>query len=48
MKFKFSQFPNALPSPLRGSFFQSRSLAVVNQALNVLTTRYYRPLRGPG
>jgi carboxyl-terminal processing protease len=29
---------------LRRSFFESRSLVLVNQALNVLTTRYYRPL----
>ena len=36
--------PSALPSPLRGGFFQNRSLALVNQALNILTTRYYRPL----
>jgi len=36
--------PNDLPSRLRRSFFESRSLVLVNQALNVLTTRYYRPL----
>jgi carboxyl-terminal processing protease len=36
--------PNDLPSSLRGSFLESRSLVLVNQALNVLTTRYYRPL----
>jgi carboxyl-terminal processing protease len=36
--------PNDLPSPLRGSFFESRSLVLVNQAMNILTTRYYRPL----
>ena len=36
--------PSDLPSPLRTSFFESRSLVLVNQALNVLTTRYYRPL----
>ncbi len=37
--------PSDLPSPLRGSFLESRSLVLVNQALNVLTTRYYRPLK---
>ncbi|MBV9944797.1 MAG: S41 family peptidase [Solirubrobacterales bacterium] len=36
--------PSDLPALLRGSFFQSRSLVLVNQALNILTTRYYRPL----
>lgn len=36
--------PEKLPSPLRGAFFESRGIAVVNQALNILTTRYYRPL----
>ncbi|MBV9604747.1 MAG: S41 family peptidase [Solirubrobacterales bacterium] len=36
--------PGDLPSPLRGGFFENRSLALVNQALNILTTRYYRPL----
>lgn len=36
--------PSALPSLLRGGFFESRSLVLVNQALNILTTRYYRPL----
>jgi len=36
--------PNALPSPMRGSFFQDRNLALVNQALNILDTRYYREL----
>jgi carboxyl-terminal processing protease len=40
--------PSALPSPLRGSFFQDRSLVLVNQALDVLTTRYYRPLARSG
>jgi carboxyl-terminal processing protease len=51
--------PGDLPSPLRGSFFESRSLVgssslvrspslvLVNQALNVLTTRYYRRLDRP-
>jgi carboxyl-terminal processing protease len=37
--------PSSLPSPLRGGFFESRRLVLVNQALNVLTTRYYRRLR---
>jgi carboxyl-terminal processing protease len=36
--------PGDLPSPLSGSFFESRNLVLVNQALNVLTTRYYRRL----
>jgi carboxyl-terminal processing protease len=36
--------PSNLPSALRGGFFESRSLMLVNQALNILTTRYYRPL----
>jgi carboxyl-terminal processing protease len=36
--------PNDLPSPLRAAFFESRGLPLVNQALNILTTRYYRPL----
>lgn len=36
--------PSDLPSQLRGGLFESRSLALVNQALNILTTRYYRPL----
>jgi carboxyl-terminal processing protease len=36
--------PATLPAPLRGTFFQARSLAVVNQAMNILTTRYYRQL----
>jgi carboxyl-terminal processing protease len=36
--------PNTLPSPMRGSFFQNRDLALVNQALNILTNRYYREL----
>ncbi|MBV9195182.1 MAG: S41 family peptidase [Solirubrobacterales bacterium] len=36
--------PSDLPSPLRGRLFENRSLLVVNQALNVLTTRYVRPL----
>jgi carboxyl-terminal processing protease len=36
--------PSDLPSALRGGFFESRSLVLVNQALNILTTRYYRPL----
>ena len=40
--------PSDLPSPLRGSFLESRNLVLVNQALNVLTTRYYRPLNRSG
>jgi carboxyl-terminal processing protease len=38
--------PSDLPSPLRASFFesQSRNLVLVNQALNVLASRYYRPV----
>jgi carboxyl-terminal processing protease len=36
--------PSDLPSPLRGRFFENRSLVLVNQALNILTTRYYRRL----
>ncbi|MBV9802346.1 MAG: PDZ domain-containing protein, partial [Solirubrobacterales bacterium] len=36
--------PSALPSALRGSFFETRGLVLVNQAMNILTTRYYRPL----
>jgi carboxyl-terminal processing protease len=36
--------PSDLPSPLRQSFLESRSLVLLNQALNVLTTRYYRQL----
>jgi carboxyl-terminal processing protease len=40
--------PSDLPSPLRGGFFESRSLVLVNQALNILTTRYYRPLSRTG
>jgi carboxyl-terminal processing protease len=37
--------PSSLPSPLRGSFFESRrNQTVTEQALNILTTRYYRPL----
>ncbi|MBV8989571.1 MAG: S41 family peptidase [Solirubrobacterales bacterium] len=36
--------PTDLPSPLRGGLFESRGLVLVNQALNILTTRYYRPL----
>lgn len=38
--------PNNLPTPIRKSFLVSRNVALVNQALNVLTTRYYRPLDG--
>jgi len=37
--------PSDLPSPLRGSLFESRrNQTVTEQALNILTTRYYRPL----
>lgn len=36
--------PSDLPSPLRRGIFVSRSLVVADQALNILTTRYYRPL----
>jgi carboxyl-terminal processing protease len=36
--------PNNLPSAMRGTFFQDRDLALVNQALNILSTRYYREL----
>jgi carboxyl-terminal processing protease len=37
--------PSDLPSPLRGGLFESRaSQPVTEQALNILTTRYYRPL----
>lgn len=40
--------PSDLPSPLRTSFLESRNLVLVNQALNILTTRYYRPLNRSG
>jgi carboxyl-terminal processing protease len=40
--------PGDLPAPLRTSFFETRSLVLVNQALNILTTRYYRPLNRSG
>jgi carboxyl-terminal processing protease len=37
--------PSALPAPLRGSMFESRRPQIVTQqALNILTTRYFRPL----
>jgi carboxyl-terminal processing protease len=37
--------PGDLPSPLRGRLFESRrSETVTEQALNILTTRYYRPV----
>jgi carboxyl-terminal processing protease len=36
--------PGSLPPLLRGSFFESRRDTVTEQALNILTTRYYRPL----
>ena len=40
--------PSNLPSALRGTIFESRSLVLVNQALNILTTRYYRSLNRSG
>jgi len=37
--------PSDLPSPLRGGLFEShRNQPVTEQALNILTSRYYRPL----
>jgi carboxyl-terminal processing protease len=36
--------PSSLPPLLRGNFFESRRETVTEQALNILTTRYYRPL----
>jgi carboxyl-terminal processing protease len=37
--------PSDLPSPMRGALFEShRSEPVTEQALRILTTRYYRPL----
>jgi carboxyl-terminal processing protease len=36
--------PSSMPPLLRGSFLESRSQPVTEQALNILTTRYYRPL----
>jgi hypothetical protein len=37
--------PSNLPSPLRGSVFESRRTeTVTEQALNILMSRYYRPL----
>jgi carboxyl-terminal processing protease len=37
--------PSSLPSPLRGAFFESRGTQpVTEQALGILTSRYYRPL----
>jgi carboxyl-terminal processing protease len=36
--------PSYLPSPLRGAFFQSHREQVTDQALDILTTRYFRPL----
>ena len=36
--------PTSLPPLLRGSFFESRRETVTEQALNILTTRYYRQL----
>ena len=37
--------PGDLPSPLRGGFFEGRdNQTVTEQALNILTTRYYRPV----
>ena len=41
--------PRDLPSLLRGSLLESRrNEAVTEQALNILTTRYYRPLERSG
>jgi hypothetical protein len=37
--------PSWLPGPLRGGFFESRSSVLVDQAVNVVSTRYYRPLK---
>ena len=36
--------PSSLPPLLRSGFFESRRETVTEQALNILTTRYYRPL----
>jgi carboxyl-terminal processing protease len=36
--------PSSLPSLLRGGLFESRNQPVTEQALNILTTRYYRPV----
>jgi carboxyl-terminal processing protease len=36
--------PSALPSPLRGAFFESHSDDLVSRVINTLTTQYYRPL----
>jgi len=36
--------PGTLPPLLRSGFFESRRETVTDQALNILTTRYYRPL----
>ncbi len=36
--------PSALPSPLRGAFFESKSNQLVDQVLNTLTSQYYRKL----
>src|SRR5579862_7203438 len=36
--------PSALPSPLRGGFFESRNDALIDDVLNRLTSQYYRPL----
>lgn len=41
--------PGDLPSLLRGSLFESRrNETVTEQALNILTTRYYRPVNRSG
>ena len=40
--------PGSLPSPLRRSFLENRSLVLVDQALTILRTRYYRPLDRTG
>jgi Activating protease CtpB N-terminal domain len=36
--------PSYLPGPLRGGFFESRSSVLVDQAVHIVSTRYYRPL----
>src|SRR5215469_6540398 len=36
--------PSTLPPLLRSGFFETRRETVTDQALNILTTRYYRPL----
>jgi carboxyl-terminal processing protease len=36
--------PGALPSPLRGAFFENKSNQLVDQVVRTLTAQYYRPL----